>query len=117
MRKRTMGFGLYADEDGLATVTGLVHRAVRASGARLLSLDLAHRLPHSGTTAEEAYDFLAEQWAIEHPGQDAGARRAVLLSVRLECSLKTWRTVRKAVLHGLCPQGTAPHVCRVPWTS
>lgn len=112
-----MSFGLYADEEGLAQVTDLVHGAVRPRSARIVELTVAHRFPGSGTTTAEAYDFLAEQWAIEHPGQDSGAREPVDLRVRLVCSRKTWRTIRKAVIHGLCPQGMAPHICRVPWTA
>ncbi|MFD3514675.1 hypothetical protein [Streptomyces sp. NPDC058657] len=110
-----MSFGLYADEEGLEWVTGLVHRAVRPRNARIVDLCVAHTFP-SGTTTAEGLDFLAEQWAIEHPGQDSGARAPVELRIRLECSLKNWRAIRKAVLHGLCPEGTGPHTCRVPWT-
>ncbi|MFC8367210.1 MULTISPECIES: hypothetical protein [unclassified Streptomyces] len=116
MRTRHLRFGLYADEEGLAWAGSLVDGAVAASqGARLVERSVLRTLPGSGMTTADLYDHLAEQWAWEHPGQSGGAREPVELRVRLVCSLRTWRAVRKAVLRGLCPQGASPHVCRVPW--
>ncbi|MFH8221506.1 hypothetical protein ACH4C2_17840 [Streptomyces sp. NPDC018057] len=117
MRTRTLRFGLYADEQGLAWVTGLVQEAARARGARLLGQEVRRELPGSGAglTTAEMYDFLAEQWFYEHPGRPAGTREPVELHVRLACSLRTWRSIRKQVLTALCPEGDAPHACRVPW--
>ncbi|CAL9523945.1 hypothetical protein [Streptomyces sp. Tu 3180] len=115
MRTRTLRFGLYADEEALAWVDTIVDGAVASRGARIAGRTVARTSPDGGTTTAELYDFLAEQWAWEHPGQSGGTREPVELRVRLVCSLRTWRAVRKAVLRGLCPQGTAPHTCRVPW--
>ncbi|MEU6312233.1 hypothetical protein [Streptomyces sp. NPDC047014] len=114
-KTRVLRFGLYADEAGLARVTGLVHRAAGGRGARIVRTEIVRTYPHGGPTAAEAYELLAEQWEIEHPGEDAGGREAVELRVRMVCSLRVWRAVRKAVIEGLCPEGAAPHVCRVPW--
>ncbi|WKV71930.1 hypothetical protein AW27_010605 [Streptomyces sp. PCS3-D2] len=50
---------------------------------------------------------------MEPPGRDSGARRTVELRVRLTCSLRTWRSVHRAVITSLCPEG--PHACAVPW--
>ncbi|MEU8032328.1 hypothetical protein AB0C13_27450 [Streptomyces sp. NPDC049099] len=61
------------------------------------------------------YGDLAQQWAYENPGRSSGARRPVELYVRPACSLRTWRAVRESVIRALCPEGTAPHACRVPW--
>ncbi|AOT61884.1 MULTISPECIES: hypothetical protein [Streptomyces] len=115
MRTRTLAFGLYADERDAARVAGLVEAQARARGARVVAVTVSDVLPSGEMTAGEAYDFLAEQWADEHPGQDPGARRAVDLRVAVVCSLRTWRAIRKAALRALCPEGNAPHVCRVPW--
>ncbi|MFC8424558.1 hypothetical protein ACFUN7_27370 [Streptomyces sp. NPDC057236] len=114
MRARLLRFGLYADEEGLAWAASVVDRAVESRNARAVGRSVVRTLPGGMTTAD-LYDHLAQQWAREHPGRSGGAREPVELRVRLVCSLRTWRAVRKAVLRGLCPQGTAPHVCRVPW--
>ncbi|MFJ8532930.1 hypothetical protein [Streptomyces sp. NPDC093591] len=117
MRTRTLRFGLYADEQGLAWVKGLVDDAVSARGARIVRQSVAHTFPASGATTADVYDHLADQWAWEHPGQSSGAREAVELRVHLACSLRAWRAVRKTVISSLCPEGTAPHTCRVPWAA
>lgn len=114
MRTRLLRFGLYADEEGLAWAGSVVDRATALHNARTVGLAVVRTLPGGMTTAD-LYDHLAQQWAWEHPGRSSGAREPVELRVRLVCSLRTWRAVRKAVLRGLCPQGAAPHVCRVPW--
>ncbi|MFJ3975601.1 hypothetical protein [Streptomyces sp. NPDC090021] len=101
---RDLAFGLYADERGLADVTKLVEAAVAPRSARIVAATVIDPCP---------YDFLAEQWAVEHPGRDSGTRRTVELRVRLTCSLRTWRFVRRAVITSLCPEG--PHACAVPW--
>ncbi|RSS61049.1 hypothetical protein EF912_07795 [Streptomyces sp. WAC07061] len=116
MRTRELRFGLYADEQGLVWVRGLVGEAVARRGARITGETLStDARSDGGPAAAELYDFLAEQWAVEHPGESSGARRPVELRVRLACSLRTWRAVRKAVIGAMCPAGAAPHVCRVPW--
>ncbi|GAA4960285.1 hypothetical protein GCM10023238_29180 [Streptomyces heliomycini] len=115
MRTRLLRFGLYADEEGLTWVGALADGAVAAHGARPVGRDRAARPAGSGMTTADLYDDLAEQWARENPGRSAGAREPVELRVRLVCSLRTWRAVRKTVLRDLCPQGAAPHACRVPW--
>ncbi|MFI5806852.1 hypothetical protein [Streptomyces sp. NPDC051561] len=115
MSKRTMSFGLYADEDGLAWVEGVVRGAVLPRSARIVRLYVTDTFRGSGMSAAEGYDLLAEQWAIENPGQDSGARQSVELRLELDCSLKNWRSVRNAVIRGLCPEGMAAHTCRVPW--
>ncbi|MDT0405215.1 MULTISPECIES: hypothetical protein [Streptomyces] len=115
MRTRLLRFGLYADEEGLAWAGSVVDRATALHNARTVGRDVVRTLPGSGTTTADLYDHLAQQWAWEHPGRSSGAREPVELRVRLVCSLRTWRAVRKAVLRGLCPRGAAPHVCRVPW--
>jgi hypothetical protein len=115
MRMRILRFGLYADEQGLTWVRELVDRTVRSRSARIVEADVAHTYPDSDLTTAEMYDFLAEQWAIEHPGQNSGEREAVELRVHLACSLRTWRAIRKSVINSLCPEGMAPHACRVPW--
>ncbi|MDK9497094.1 hypothetical protein QEZ40_001747 [Streptomyces katrae] len=116
MRTRDLRFGLYADEQGLAWVRELVGEAVGCRSARIAGETLStDTLPHSGMQTADLYDHLAEQWAAEHPGESGGARRLVELRVHVTCSLRTWRAVRKAVLAAMCPAGTAPHVCRVPW--
>ncbi|GAA1088202.1 MULTISPECIES: hypothetical protein [Streptomyces violaceusniger group] len=115
MRTRTLRFGLYADEQGLAWVRELVAAAVGPRSARIVRESVAHTFPGSELTTADVYDLLAEQWAVEHPGQSSGGREAVELRVHLVCSLRTWRAIRKTVIRTLCPEGTAPHVCRVPW--
>ncbi|NGO70185.1 hypothetical protein [Streptomyces boncukensis] len=115
MRTRTLRFGLYADEEGLAWAGRLVADAVASHSARTVDVTVARTLPGSDLTTADVYDLLAEQWTAEHPGQDSGTREAVELRVRLVCSLRTWRAIRKQVIRALCPEGSAPHVCRVPW--
>ncbi|WP_030772022.1 MULTISPECIES: hypothetical protein [unclassified Streptomyces] len=115
MRTRVLRFGLYADEQGLARVEGLVRDAVGSRSARVMEMSVLRTLPGSGMPAAEMYEYLVEQWDIEHPGEGRGAREPVELRVDLGCSLRTWRAVRAAVIKGLCPEGTAPHTCRVPW--
>ncbi|KJK45974.1 hypothetical protein UK14_24805 [Streptomyces sp. NRRL F-4428] len=101
-----MAFGLYADDQGLAGVTKLVETAVAARSARIVGVTVVDPCP---------YDFLEQQWAVENPGHDSGTRRPVELRVRLTCSLRTWRSLRRTVLTSLCPEG--PHTCTVPWTA
>ncbi|MGW0909486.1 hypothetical protein [Streptomyces sp. NPDC002853] len=115
MRMRNLRFGLYADEQGLAWVRELIARTAESRSARIVKSDVARTYPDSDLTTAEMYDFLVEQWAIEHPGQNRGEREAVELRVHLVCSLRTWRAIRKAVIKALCPEGMAPHACRVPW--
>ncbi|GAA3487694.1 hypothetical protein GCM10018987_17730 [Streptomyces cremeus] len=115
MRMRNLRLGLYADEQGLAWVRDIVDRTAGSRSARIVKLDVARTYPDSDLTTAEMYDFLAEQWALEHPGQNSGGREAVELRVRLGCSLRTWRAIRKTVIKTLCPEGIAPHVCHVPW--
>ncbi|OPF83894.1 hypothetical protein VT50_0203720 [Streptomyces antioxidans] len=115
MRTRTLRFGVYADEQGLAWVRGLVEAAVGSRSARIAGTSVVRAFPGSELTTADVYDLLAEQWAVEHPGQSGGAREPVELRVHVVCSLRTWRAVRKAVIKALCPEGSAPHVCRVPW--
>ncbi|MFJ2897404.1 hypothetical protein ACIO87_21270 [Streptomyces sp. NPDC087218] len=117
MRTRSLRFGLYADEQGLAWVQELVDAAVGSRSARIVDRAVVHEFPGSGMTTADAYDHLTEQWAWENPGLDSGAREAVELRVRLVCSLRTWRAIRKTVIRTLCPEGTAPHLCRVPWAA
>ncbi|MFD0267575.1 hypothetical protein ACFVGY_13395 [Streptomyces sp. NPDC127106] len=115
MKTRTLRFGLYADEQGLARVRELVDQTVGRRIARIVQADVARTCAHSSLTTTEAYELLVEQWAFEHPGQNSGEREAVELRVHLVCSLRTWRAIRKSVIKGLCPEGTEPHTCRVPW--
>ncbi|GAA2259599.1 hypothetical protein GCM10010415_21980 [Streptomyces atrovirens] len=115
MRTRLLRFGLYADEEGLAWAGSVVDRAIALRNARTVGRAVVRTLPGSGMTTADLYDHLAEQWGLEHPGRSSGAREPVELRVRLVCSLRTWRAIRKEVLRGLCPQGASPHVCRVPW--
>ncbi|MBI0293836.1 hypothetical protein JBE04_04845 [Streptomyces sp. PRKS01-29] len=112
---RTLRLGLYADEQGLAWVGELVHAAVGARSARIVRETVVRTFPGSELSTADVYDLLAEQWAVEHPGRSSGAREPVELRVHVVCSLRTWRTIRKAVIRALCPEGTAPHACRVPW--
>ncbi|MEU7283068.1 hypothetical protein AB0A69_30445 [Streptomyces sp. NPDC045431] len=115
MRTRTLTFGLYADEQGLAWVRRLVQEAAASRSARIVRETVAHTLPGSELSTADVYGMLAEQWAWEHPGQSGGAREPVELRVHVVCSLRTWRAIRKTVIRNMCPEGTAPHVCRVPW--
>ncbi|WP_149825580.1 hypothetical protein [Streptomyces tailanensis] len=115
MRTRNLSFGLYADEEGLAWVRGLVAEAVAARRARLVGDAVLRAFPDSGLTTADAYDYLADQWAWENPGQSSGTRESVELRVQLACSLRTWRAIRKTVINTLCPAGMGPHTCRVPW--
>ncbi|MEV0280418.1 hypothetical protein AB0I22_29065 [Streptomyces sp. NPDC050610] len=117
MRTRSLDFGLYANEQDLAWVRGLVKELVDSRSARIVEETVARTTRGGEMTTAYMYDFLAEQWAVEHPGQDSGTREAVELRVRLVCSLRTRRTIRKAVIKGLCPEGMGPHTCRVPWMS
>ncbi|MBB5929807.1 hypothetical protein [Streptomyces echinatus] len=117
MTTRDLRFGLYADEEGLALVEGIVRRAVEPRSARILRWSVARTVVDGGLTTAYLYDHLAEQWAVENPGRAGGARRPVELHVRLACSLRTWRAIRKTVIRDLCPEGTAPHTCRVPWSA
>ncbi|MFE6906504.1 hypothetical protein [Streptomyces erythrochromogenes] len=109
MRVRRLGLGLYADAQGLAGVRSLVEDAVGSRNARIVGGTVA-------LTVDDRLDFLAEQWAVEHPGRSSGSRQPAYMEVRLRCSLRTWRAIRKAVLTGLCPEGSGPHICRIPWT-
>ncbi|MBP2049881.1 hypothetical protein J2Z21_002817 [Streptomyces griseochromogenes] len=106
---------MYTDEQGLAWVRELVDRTAGFRSARIVKADVARTYPDSDLTTAEMYDFLAEQWAFEHPGQSSGEREAVELRVHLACSLRAWRAIRKEVIKTLCPEGMAPHTCRVPW--
>ncbi|MFF7370641.1 hypothetical protein ACIP3A_24665 [Streptomyces tricolor] len=115
MTTRDLTFGLYADEAGLAWVEGLVRGAVGARRARILGWTVADSCAGGELSTADAYDHLAQQWAYENPGRNSGRRAAVELRVRLACSLRTWRAIRKAVIRTLCPEGMAPHACRVPW--
>ncbi|WP_030797641.1 hypothetical protein [Streptomyces sp. NRRL S-337] len=115
MRTRTLRFGLYADEQGLAWVRGIIGEAAGSRSARILGEAVHHTLPGSDITTADMYDLLADQWAWEHPGQNSGTRELVELRVQLACSLRTWRAIRKTVLKTMCPEGMAPHACRVPW--
>ncbi|MGW4756340.1 hypothetical protein [Streptomyces chartreusis] len=117
MRTRTLRFGLYADEQGLAWARDLVAVAAGDRKARIVTESVVHTFPGGDLTTADAYEHLTEQWAWENPGQSSGTREAVELRVHLACSLRTWRAVRKAVIRTLCPEGTAPHVCRVPWAA
>ncbi|MER7732751.1 hypothetical protein ABTX80_17870 [Streptomyces erythrochromogenes] len=109
MRARRLRFGLYADEEGLARVRGLVEDAVGSRKARIIGGTVA-------LAVDDRLDFLAEQWAAEHPGRSSGSRQPASMEVRLKCSLRTWRAIRKAVPTALCPEGSGPHICRIPWT-
>ncbi|MFJ5026424.1 hypothetical protein [Streptomyces goshikiensis] len=109
MRTRVLTFGLYADTEGLAWVRTLVEDAVGSRGARIVGV--------RATSFADAYDFLAQQWAVEHPARSSGARQPIELRVRMVCSLRRRRTIRNAVIAALCPEGRASHRCRVPWTA
>ncbi|MEU9179969.1 hypothetical protein AB0C90_24545 [Streptomyces sp. NPDC048550] len=109
MRTRDLTFGLYADEEGLAWVRALVEDVVGSHSARITDMTTA--------PVADADDFLARQWAAEHPGRASGARQPVTLRLRVVCSLRTRRTLRKAVIAALCPGGEALHTCRVPWSA
>ncbi|MFD6967694.1 hypothetical protein [Streptomyces sp. NPDC059949] len=101
MRTRRLAFGLYADEQGLAWVEGLVEDAVRSRNARntrIVSATAAHTVPGSGLPTADMYDYLAHQWAVEHPGQSSGARQAVELRVRVVCSRRAHRVIRRTVI-------------------
>ncbi|MFD8543131.1 hypothetical protein [Streptomyces sp. NPDC059649] len=115
MRTRTLRFGLYADEQGLAWVRGLIDQAVDSRSARIIGEAVLHTLPGSNLTTADMYDLLADQWAWENPGQHSGTRELVELRVQLACSLRTWRAIRKTVIKTMCPEDMAPHTCRVPW--
>ncbi|MER6434205.1 hypothetical protein ACFV2Z_22610 [Streptomyces sp. NPDC059688] len=115
MRARTLSFGLYGDERDLAWARNLVREAVTSRSARLVEEKIAHTVLGSELTTADVYGFLAEQWAVEHPGESSGERVPVELSVRLVCSRRTWWAIRKAVIKALCPEGPRPHTCRVPW--
>ncbi|MFD3555072.1 hypothetical protein ACFWWA_23715 [Streptomyces goshikiensis] len=109
MRRRDLTFGLYADAEGLARVRSLVEDAAASRGARITTM--------SERPAADAYDFLASQWTVEHPGQNSGTRQPTELRVHLRCSLRTRRSLRKAVIEALCPEGPTPHTCDVPWAA
>ncbi|CAM5310240.1 hypothetical protein [Streptomyces avidinii] len=120
MRRRKLTFGLYADEQGLARVLNLVEDAVRSRNARntrIVGVTVARTDPGGEPSAADGYDFLAEQWAVEHPGQGSGARQPVELRLCLVCSRRTHRAIRRTVISTLCPEETAAHTCRVPWTA
>ncbi|BBC32125.1 hypothetical protein SGFS_034190 [Streptomyces graminofaciens] len=114
MNTRTLTFGLYADEEGLTWVRQLVADATTPRSARIIDTAVAHTLP-GGMPTTEMYDILADQWGYENPGRNPGTRELVELRVRLACSLRTWRAIRKTLIRTLCPEGMAPHTCRVPW--
>ncbi|GAA3116799.1 hypothetical protein GCM10017687_33020 [Streptomyces echinatus] len=82
MTTRDLRFGLYADEEGLALVEGIVRRAVEPRSARILRWSVARTVVDGGLTTAYLYDHLAEQWAVENPGRAGGARRPVELHVR-----------------------------------
>ncbi|MGP3989098.1 hypothetical protein [Streptomyces sp. 3N207] len=112
---RWLRFGVFADDAGVEFVEDVIRREAAARRATVVDLRALSGDLGGGVSAEELYGDLREQWAIEHPGQDAGARRPMEVAVRVKCSLRVWRALRKAVIRGLCPEGDAPHVCRVPW--
>lgn len=93
----------------------LVKDAVGSRSARISGETVAHTFPGSEPSTDDVYDILAEQWAVEHPAQSSDARQLIELRVHLMCSLRTWRAIRKTVIKTLCPEGMAPHTCRVPW--
>ncbi|MFI6150710.1 hypothetical protein [Streptomyces sp. NPDC051109] len=109
MSTRDLAFGLYADEEGLAWVRALCENVVGSHSARIVDT--------TRTPVTDADDFLARQWAVEHPGRASGARQSVTLRLRVACSLRTRRALRKAVIAALCPEGAALHTCRVPWSA
>ncbi|MFE2477067.1 hypothetical protein [Streptomyces sp. NPDC059389] len=111
MRTRDLTFGLYADDEGLAWVGVLVEDVVGPRSARIVGTTT------TTTPVVDADDFLARQWAVEHPGRTSGSRRSVTLRLRVVCSLRTRRALRKALIAALCPEGAAPHACRVPWSA
>ncbi|MEU2719722.1 hypothetical protein ACFW4X_11000 [Streptomyces smyrnaeus] len=114
---RWLRFGVFADEEGLEFVRDVIRRELAARRVTVVGpLQERDRLD-DGCTAEYLYGDLREQWEIEHPGQDAGRRRPLEVAVRVRCSLRVWRAVRKGIIRGLCPEGNGPHVCRVPWTA
>ncbi|MEU9032944.1 hypothetical protein AB0D46_36670 [Streptomyces sp. NPDC048383] len=117
MATRMMRFSLYADAEGLARVGEIIDREVAFRAARVADRTVVRETSDGDPPMAEANAFLVDQWAIEHPGADAGERQAVDLHVRLDCSLRTYRAVRKAVIRGLCPEGAAPHTCLVPWSA
>uniref|UniRef100_A0AAU2JY97 Uncharacterized protein n=1 Tax=Streptomyces sp. NBC_00049 TaxID=2903617 RepID=A0AAU2JY97_9ACTN len=115
MRTRELRFGLYADEEGLAWVKKRIEEAAGSRSARIIGETVARTLPGGELSTADMYDFLAEQWAVEHPAQNSGSRQPIELRVRLRCSLRTRRAIRKAVIKALCPLEMASHTCRVPW--
>lgn len=115
MRMRTIAFGLYADKESLAWVRGRVDAVVDSRSARIVREEVERVLPGTDLTTAEVYDFLAEQWAAEHPGRSSGTREPVKLRIHLACSLRTRRDIRKEIIGALCPEGREPHACRVPW--
>ncbi|ARF57937.1 hypothetical protein [Streptomyces gilvosporeus] len=115
MRTRRLVFGLYADEAGLAWVKGIVAAAAQARGARVVAWAEEREILAGGVPVAEMYDLLVDQWGHENPGQDPGERSPVELRAGVVCSLRVWRDVRRTVLRRMCPEGRAPHACRVPW--
>ncbi|MFI8850375.1 hypothetical protein ACIGW3_09320 [Streptomyces sp. NPDC053499] len=112
---RWLRFGIFADGDGVAFVEDVVRREVAGRCATVVGWRVVGGDLGGGVTAEEMYGDLREQWVVEHPGEDPGDRRPVEVAVGVKCSLRVWRALRKGILRELCPQGDAPHVCRVPW--
>ncbi|MBO8195541.1 hypothetical protein ITI46_28405 [Streptomyces oryzae] len=114
---RWLRFGVYADDEGLEFVQDVIRRELAGRCAAPAGLWVRTGELGGGVTAEEMYGDLREQWAVEHPGEDPGARRPAEVAVRVKCSLRVWRALRKGILRGLCPEGSGPHVCRVPWAA
>lgn len=115
MKARSLNFVLYADERGMEWIKGITESAARARGTRVVTWQQERTSGAGIGPLDNAYGFLAQQWAYEHPGETPGGRHLVELRVGVVCSLRVWRALRKTVLREMCPEGNAPHACRVPW--
>ncbi|MEV4870756.1 hypothetical protein [Streptomyces syringium] len=115
MKARALNFVLYADERGMEWVKQITKSAARERGTRVVTWQQAWTSDAGSEPPDDAFDFLAQQWAYEHPGEAPDGRRLVELRVGVVCSLRVWRALRKTVLRKMCPEEDAPHACQVPW--
>ncbi|MFI9307436.1 hypothetical protein [Streptomyces triculaminicus] len=115
MRTRHLVLGLYADEAALEWARSVIRSAAASHRARVVRWE-ERGFPERDASVEDLYDHLAEQWSYEHPGQEPTGHRPVELRLGLTCSLRQWRSLRKTVPRELCPEGSGPHICRVPWS-
>ncbi|QKW09014.1 hypothetical protein HUT18_24160 [Streptomyces sp. NA04227] len=65
----------------------------------------------------EFYDELPEQWRIEHPGAEPGARRVHEIRVGTLAGGREAEALSEELTRVLCPDPEHSSPCPVPWSS